>query len=516
MIHINRFLCAGLLVVLLAPACRKESAPPASSPASGRAATRSGKPGPPGIPAKGDAILLAEAPIDVPAGVLPDLDAMGIDRLYVAAATLSTAGRFTPLPPPPEKLTRPVILVLMGEPGTEALIRGKGDAVAEGWSGPLRKIVSEARTWGDVVGVHLHVLPAPSPTTVPILADLLRGLRKTLALPISVTLPSGASPEAWKPLAGAVDEALVFGFGRRPETGDRMVTELTEAAARSFPVPYRLMMVLGGYGRGGKDGDGKRMHDGEIDRLSEDRNLDFDFGQVLSAEPGNIYKFKPRLGLESQPNLLSISGGHGLFHILTLSDAVKVMSGVTRWGGPNYRGRVFVLDGVPRDGHLLGFPALRAILSGKPYDPRLTVEILPGASARGTTDFSLRVTNAGPSPSELSHFNNVVKVRVEGGTILNVRPGDFDRFELATRDSDGGRPAPFGRAVVCHLFENFWAPEEANTAGPIRVSGGRPKVFVSYKMSLPDGKVVDGPEVEATVAAPPPPAAKPKPAGKKR
>jgi hypothetical protein len=405
----------------------------------------------------------------------------------------------------------------MGEPGAEALLAGKGDALAEGWSGPLRKIVTEARTWGNVVGIHLHILPSPSPTTVPILADLLRGLKKTLDLPVSVTLPAGASPEVWKPLVGAADEALVFGFGRRPETGDRMVSELVEANARSFPVPYRLLMVLGGYGRGGKEGTGKRMVDGEIDRLSEDRNLDFDFGQVLSAEPGNIYKFKPRLGFERQPNLLAAQGGQAVFHILTLSDAVKVMSGVTRWGGPNYRGRVFVLDGVPRDGHLMGFPALRAILTGKGYEPRLTVEILPGAASRGGTDFSVRVTNAGPSPSELSHFNNVLKVRVEGGTILNVRPGDFDRFELTMPDADGGRPAPFGRAVVCRLFENFWAPEEVNTVGPLRVSGGRPKVFVSYKMSLPDGKVVDGPETEATLSAPPSePKAKPKPAARKR
>ena len=65
-------------------------------------------------------------------------------------------------------------------------------------------------------------------------------------------------------------------------------------------------------------------------------------------------------------------------------------------------------------------------------------------------------------------------------------------------------PAPFGRATACRLFENFFAPGESNEVGPIRIAGARPRAFVSYQLSLPDGRTIEGPEVEVAVAPPPP------------
>jgi hypothetical protein len=70
--------------------------------------------------------------------------------------------------------------------------------------------------------------------------------------------------------------------------------------------------------------------------------------------------------------------------------------------------------------------------------------------------------------------------------------------------------APFGRAIACRLYENFFAPEESNEVGPIRIAGSRPRAFVSYQLTLPDGRTINGEEVEVAVAPPPPqaPAAK--------
>lgn len=45
---------------------------------------------------RGDALFLAEAPAVVPEELAPELDAMGIRRLYVAAASLSASGRIEP------------------------------------------------------------------------------------------------------------------------------------------------------------------------------------------------------------------------------------------------------------------------------------------------------------------------------------------------------------------------------------------------------------------------------------
>jgi hypothetical protein len=55
---------------------------------------------------------------------------------------------------------------------------------------------------------------------------------------------------------------------------------------------------------------------------------------------------------------------------------------------------------------------------------------------------------------------------------------------------------------VCRLFENIFAPGETNNSGPIRVAGAHPRVFLSWHLTLPDGKVKSGPEIEAILAAP--------------
>ena len=456
------------------------------------------------MPARGDAVFLASAPAFVPDELDGDLEAMGIKRIYVAGASLSATGKVTPLPPPPVRIKRPVVFVLMGDAGAEAQLNGgQGDLLAQAWGSGLKKVLAEAKVWGDVVGVHVHLIPTPPQAEV--MANALKALRRIVGLPVSVTLPPSYPADAWKSLSGAADEALVLAFGRRPETGDRAVPEFPEAAARSFPIPFRLLIVLGGYGQAGKRDNptGRRMPDGEIDALSEDKALDFDFGQVLSGEPGNVYRFKPRLGWEGKKSLLSNDGGYAQFQVQILTDAVKLMATAGRWVGAPLNGRVFMVDALPRDGHLLGFPAIRALLTAKPVDPKLVVETRSGAVGKGWTEFSLKVSNTAPVPSELSRFNNWIMLRVDGGAIAAVRPGDFDRFELLSAAVENARPAPFGRAVACRLFENFWAPEESNVAGPIRVTGTKPRVFVSYRMSLNDGRTLDGDEVEVQLKSAP-------------
>lgn len=483
------------VVVVSALACNKTETPPAGGPSRPAKAADS---------ARGDALFLTTAPAYVPEELEGDLDAMGIKRLYVAGASLSTSGRITASPPPPSPIKRPVFFVLMGEPGAEAQIAGaQGELLGEAWAAGLKKPLADAKAWATIVGVHVHLLPKPAQAEL--LAGALKALKRSLGgLAVSVTLPSDAPAASWKPLAGTADEALLFGFGRRPETYDRMAAELSETNAKSFPLPFRLLIVPGGYGRAGKNDDfsGRRLPDGEVDPLSEDKDLDFDFGQILSSEPGNFYSFKPRPGSERKQTSLSADGGYAKFQVLTLPDLVRLLSDASRWAGAPLMGRVFALDGLPRDGHLVGFSAIRALLTGKAVEPRLDVEAKAEAAGRGYAEFSLRVANVGVGSTELSHVNNWIQVRSEGGTIGMVKPGDFDRFELLTGPAEGARPAPFGRAVVCRLFENFFAPEEVNQAGPIRITGTRPKVFVSYRLTRGDGKTIDGPEVEVVLKEP--------------
>src|SRR5262249_1436521 len=153
-------------------------------------------------------------------------------RLYAAGATLNSSGQVTPAPPPPSRIKRPVFLAVMAESGAAdaALKNGKPELVGEAWGAGVAKAVVEARTWAAVAAGQLHLLPRAE--SLPALAPVIRAVKRITGLPVSLTVSSELAPEALKPLAGAADELLIFNFGRRPETGDRMMAELSEPAAR--------------------------------------------------------------------------------------------------------------------------------------------------------------------------------------------------------------------------------------------------------------------------------------------
>jgi hypothetical protein len=454
--------------------------------------------------ATGDALFLAAAPAWVPDENDAELSTMGIGRLYVAAAALRKDGKLVPLAPPPTRLSRPVFLAIIGEPSAAAVLAsGGGDTLGAGWAKSLVPILAEAKGWGEIAGIHLHLDPLPE--YAPAVADAIRAMKAGLGnLPVSVTLRGTEPPASWKPLAGVADEALLFSFGRRPELGDRLVPEISDETAKEMPLPFRILIAPGGFGRTG-DGRsflGRWLPDGEVAGLSSDRSLDFSFGQVLSEEAGNLYTFRIRPGSRLADSRLSADGGSARFQILSFSEAVRLLGLASRWGSPRLLGRVFLIEGIPRDSHLVGYAAVRDLLTGKPLDLKLQVEALSGSSGAGWTEFSLRVTNPSVTPSDLSRENNWVQVRVEGGVFSSIRLGDFDRFELLSSQAEGYRPANLGQAVVARLFENLFAPEEVKETAAIRVSGSRPKVFVSWHLTGPEGRIFDSPETEATLAAP--------------
>ncbi|MGE5345782.1 MAG: hypothetical protein ACM3JH_07495, partial [Acidithiobacillales bacterium] len=192
------------------------------------------------------------------------------------------------------------------------------------------------------------------------------------------------------------------------------------------------------------------------------------------------------------------------FQILSFSEAVRLLGLASRWEAPKLVGRAFLVEGVPRDPHLTGYVAVRDLLEGKPLELKLDVASKAGSSGAGWKEFSIRSTNLSPTPSDLSRFNNWVQVRVEGGVFSSVRIGNFDRFELLSSHAQGYRPVPLGQAVVVRLFENLLAPGLVSETGPIRVSGARPQVFLSWHVTGPDGRIADGPETEAVLGAPAP------------
>ena len=241
-----------------------------------------------------------------------------------------------------------------------------------------------------------------------------------------------------------------------------------------MPLPFRLLVAPGGFGRTG-DGttwNGRILSDGAINSLSEDRTLDFSFGQVLSNDAGTLYTFKAPAGDEARPIRGSPPTEVPRGSRRCRSASWPALSGSPRGGTPRTsRGGSSSWTGSPAIRHLVGFDAVRSLLTGKPLELRLDVAGEAEATGPGWAEFSVRATSAGPTPTDLSRYNNWVQVRVEGGVFSALRLGDFDRFELLSSQAEGYRPVTFGRAVVARLFENLFAPGETKQAGPIRVSG---------------------------------------------
>jgi hypothetical protein len=330
-------------------------------------------------------------------------------------------------------------------------------------------------------------------------------VRTKTGLPVSITLAAGTPPKSMELLVGSVDELLILSFGRRPETGDQLAPEISEVEAKAIPLPFRVLIVPGGYGFAGNTPAptaGRRLPDGDIDTLSEDRNLDFDFGQVLSTDPGTVYNFKPRQGIPVYRTNLAADGGYAQFRFLVIADLVRFLGTTRKWGDTNLQGRVFLIGGLPRDPHLIHFQTLKALLSGSTIDPVLNVSAAKSGSRGNEVSYILTVTNDSVASTGLSRLSNFVKIRVEGGVIAGVSAGDFDRFETLDSSETNPRPTPFGRATIVKLYENFFAPREANQTGALRIAGSRPKIYLSSQLSLTDGRTVEGKETEVGLSTP--------------
>src|SRR5439155_1506825 len=158
-------------------------------------------------PEAGDGLFLAEAPVVVPEELEPQLDAMRVAKLYAAGATLTASGPVTPAPPPPGRVRRPIVLAVMAESGWEAQLKNaKPELLGETWGAGVARSVAEAKSWADVTGVHLHLLPRAE--SIAALAPALRAIKRITGLPVSLTVSSELAPETLKPLVGAADELL--------------------------------------------------------------------------------------------------------------------------------------------------------------------------------------------------------------------------------------------------------------------------------------------------------------------
>jgi hypothetical protein len=220
------------------------------------------------------------------------------------------------------------------------------------------------------------------------------------------------------------------------------------------------------------------VSDAALNELSEDRRFDFAFGDVLSDPDENVYVFSAlRPAVSPRWDGTAHRGDTITFRERRTGDFTKALA-----EGRTAAGKVVRLASFEDDGRWNGFGVLEDVLLGRSLEPKL-------AFSR-SADGAVVAVNTAAESSDLSRINTWIDVAVRGARILDVRPGDFDRFLFL---DERGRPIAASRARTIRFFENFIGAGESMRTGPIRMSG-RAQLSVSAHVATLDGGVLATPE----------------------
>jgi len=454
----------------------------------------------------GISIDFSEGASSVPAELLPRLKAIGVRSVFVPAVALEFergAPRFEPVPPPASAYPFPVYLVVRGSGDLDSYLKAAaGRAGEEIWKA-IAPALSSGR-YGDIAGVHLDLRVADAAGEY---VSALGSIRSRLArsMTLSASMESKLSEDQvrkWRSVGREVDFLVPAFYGRVGAPGTEGA-RVSGSPAQAMEIGRSVFPEYCPQGWGlfqPRGGPARSVSDSSINDLSEDRRFDFEFGSLLSDADENVYIFRARqAGARAAGGIGAFEPGDTVtFWENRLSDFTQSLSDPLA-----SRGKILRLRSLDDEDRLIGFSAIEDILLGRRLEPKLSF-----SRSAGQGEVAFLVLNSSPECSELSRLNNWVDLRMDGGRLLDIHPGDFDRFEFLDA---AGKQSIASRARTIRFFENFVAPGESMTAGPIRYSGDA-TFFASAHVTLPDGKVLDVREsrvVEVPASEPPPSAQKP-------
>jgi hypothetical protein len=314
----------------------------------------------------------------------------------------------------------------------------------------------------------------------------------TLSVSVDTKIPENGR-DRWKAAARKTDFLVANLFGRRPDArpeGLRLQASLEDLADLDLPVYAGFAPQGWGVVRMPDGAPGPILPDGAINDLSKDRRFDFSFGDVVSDPDEDVSVFTAKQEARLPRERTVPAGSTVTFREVRVADLVRSLADAK--AAP---GKVIRLASLSDETHLFGMKTLEEVLFGRDLRPRLVF------SARNVEGgLALVAANPNAEWSSLSRINNWIDLRIDGARVLDVRPGDFDRFVFL---DEKGKPVTAARARTIRMFENFVAPGESIATGPIRVSG-RPAMSASAHLTLPDGKTLVLPDarIEAPAAAP--------------
>jgi len=419
-----------------------------------------------------------------PAALAPRLAAIGASSFFVPVVAAEVNGEtasFRPLPIPVGRFPGNVYLEVRGRGDfAPALARDPARVAADLWRALVPAVRSAS---GEMAGVHLAWRVSGAKGEAVVLAELRRRIpaRWTLSAAVDARIPE-KDAKGWQTVARNATFLVAEIFGRGEDTDPAgFVYSAALEDARDLRIPVYAGYAPQGWGvlRASDGAPRAIVSDAEIDGLSEDRRFDFSFGDVLSDPDENVYVFSalraassPRWGGAVRP------GETITFRERRTGDFTKALA-----DGKAAPGKVVRLASFEADGRWNGLAVLEDVLLGRSLEPKLAL------SRSG--DGGVVAVNTAAESSDLSRINTWIDVTVRGARILDVRPGDFDRFLFL---DERGRPIAISRARTIRFFENFIAAGESMRTGPIRLSG-RGELSVAAHVATLDGRVVKTPEV---------------------
>ena len=415
-----------------------------------------------------------------PAALAPRLAAIGAASFFVPAVAATATGEgvsYRALPVPPGGFPGRVYLEVCGRGDFgPALARDPARAAAGLWKA-LEPAVRAAAP--NTAGVHLAWrVSADAKGEAVVLADLRRRVpdRWAISAAIESRIPE-KSVKGWQAVARNASFLVAEIFGRVEDADPAgYVCSASLDEARELRVPVYAGYAPQGWGvlRSSDGAPRAIVSDAAIDGLSEDRRFDFSFGDVLSDPDENVYVFSALRAAVSPRWAGPMRPGETItFRERRTGDFTKALA-----EGRAAPGKVVRLASLEDDGRWNGFGVLEDVLLGRSLVPKL-------AFSRAE-DGAIVAVNTAAESSDLSRINTWIDVTVRGARILDVRPGDFDRFLFL---DDRGRPIAASRARTIRFFENFIAARESMRTGPIRLSG-RGELSVAAHVATLDENVL--------------------------
>ncbi|MDX1632358.1 MAG: hypothetical protein R3234_10880 [Thermoanaerobaculia bacterium] len=459
----------------------------------------------------GPALWIGEESRELSTRELRSLSRNGVQDLFVEVGSL----RWKEKEPTLERLSWPD---LPERPAAVLVIRGlwpaptpKPRTASEALIPRFETLLAEASQQGlDPLGIHLDLAVSGGEDSTRSYGRFLERLAD--GVPGRWSWSATVDPEApgTEELVEAADFVVAFVYGtrpggERPGPGSRSFAEARTLEDRlaSWDKPHLTGIVTLGTARLRSTGETVTRTD--LTQLAWDRALEAGHGFTLEAADRQHYRFEARrrtfvAGQPVEKGTEVEATGTSSAHVAELLRILR------RDSGTSYRGPVFYrLPGVQEglslevdqlvhalEGPEAARPGLEVGVSGRRMGPRLW-----------DLAVSLRETRGEPTDLGFVDANWVDLVLGGSGTIIEVEPGNFYRYELLRR-SEGALEKTLRRPDVVRLYAPYVPGHGEVRSGPIRIRvADRPRVTVRGSFLAPYGETLDvGPRTLVPGAAP--------------